>query len=84
MDRDDCVHLIRLIVVGVARRIDNGVEKTFRDIKPMHQVGAFLDIGCDKWQIFLQFRIALARRSDRKIEQLLRWFGSVALEDDRA
>ena len=50
----------------------------------MHQVGAFLEIGRDKWQVFLQFRIALTRRPNRKIEQLLCWLGGVALEDDRA
>src|ERR1700719_3815763 len=84
MNRNCHVDLIGLVPIGVARRIDNSVEKTFRDIKAMHKVRAFLNVSLHKRQVSLQFGIAFARRTNDEIEQLLRLLSDISLEDDGA
>ena len=81
MNRDGGIHLIALLAIDVARRIDHGVEESLRDIKAMDEIGAFLNVGSDEGEIFLQFRIALACRPYRVLEELLRWFSCVAIKD---
>ena len=48
LERNGHVHLISFIMKGVTRFIALGVKKPFRDVKPMHQLSSFLDIGRDK------------------------------------
>ena len=44
VNRDDHVHLIGLVVKDITRRIDNRVQKTFRNVKAMGQVCSLLHV----------------------------------------
>ena len=55
LNRDGHIDAVRVLAKGVARLIDSRVEKTLRNVKTMHQVRAFLDVGGDKRKMLLQF-----------------------------
>src|SRR6266446_768220 len=60
MNRNDNVNFTTLLLKLVTRRIDYSIQKSFRHIKPLHQVHAFLHIGSHEGYVFLESRISLA------------------------
>ena len=84
MNRNDDVNLIVLRLKLGTQRIDGHVQKTFRQIKSLHQMGAFLHIGGHKRQPFLKLGISLASRTDHVIEKFLRRLVYVSIEDHSA
>src|SRR5436305_11744216 len=84
MERNGHVDPVRFVVKRVAWLIDSGVEKTFRDIQAVHQLGPILNVGCYEWKMALELGITLASRPDYKLEQFVGRLGRISLESDRA
>src|ERR1700730_13532127 len=71
VNRDRHVRLICLRTEFESRLFNDGIEKSLRQVKAVHDLGAFAHVRFHERQILLQLRIPLARRPDRKLKKLV-------------
>ena len=83
MNWNNDIDVVTLRLKLIARRIDYDIEKTFRNVKTLHQVRALLHVGGHEGQPIVKARISLAGRSYHVLEKLVRRLARVSVEKHR-
>ena len=84
MNRNDDINLIAFLLKLVTRWIDYDVQKTFGNVKALHQPHALFHIGGHKGQPLFEARIPLARWPNHVLKQFVCWLARVSVEHHSA